>query len=202
MVDRSDDAETDLRVGRLRQEVAACRICAAFLPLGPRPIVQFGRTSRILIIGQAPGAKVHQSGIPWADDSGDRLREWMAVDKSTFYDPAMVALMPMGFCYPGKGKSGDLPPRPECLPKWHATILSEMPSVALTLIVGMYAQVHYLPTLGRTLTERVRNYAVAEGHKIPLPHPAWRSVIWQRRNPWFEAELLPVLRERVSRALA
>src|SRR5438874_5417249 len=128
----------DCRVQALRARVASCRICAAFLPLGPRPLTQFDRRSRILIIGQAPGERAHRSGVPWADDSGDRLRAWMGVDTAAFYDPAKVALMPMGFCYPGKAKSGDLPPRPECAPQWHLKIQTEMPSVALTLIVGMY----------------------------------------------------------------
>jgi uracil-DNA glycosylase len=187
----------------LRAEIAACRVCAAHLAAGPRPIVQFSTTSRILIIGQAPGAKVHASGTPWQDDSGDRLRAWTGLDAVDFYDPAKVALMPMGFCYPGKGSGGDLPPRPECAPLWHARILDQLPEDRLTLVVGAYAQAHYLPKHPAwTLTEAVRAFRDLAPAIIPLPHPAWRVTLWMKKNPWFEAELLPVLAAAVRARLA
>jgi uracil-DNA glycosylase len=185
----------------LLDEVRACTVCAPFLPMGPRPIVQFSATSRILIIGQAPGTRVHLSGIPWNDDSGNRLRDWTGISKDDFYDPARVALVPMGFCYPGKGVSGDLPPRPECAPLWHDRILALLPKDRLTLLVGLYAQAYYLPRKGETLTERVRDFAAFGPSVIPLPHPSWRSVGWQKRNPWFESDLLPALRESVRARL-
>ena len=186
----------------LYDEVVACTICAPYLPLGPRPIVQFSPTSCILIIGQAPGAKVHASGIPWNDDSGDRLRDWTGIAKADFYDPAKVALMPMGFCYPGKGASGDLPPRPECAPRWHDRILALLPEDRLTLLVGLYAQAHYLPQAARmSLTDRVRAFASFGPAVIPMPHPSWRSIGWQRRNPWFDSDLLPILRAAVRARL-
>lgn len=187
----------------LRASVAACMHCAAVLPHGPRPVARFGRTARVLIIGQAPGIRVHESGIPWNDASGMRLREWTGLDDATFYDPDRIALMPMGFCYPGKGKSGDLPPRPECAPLWHDRILALIPDVRLTLLVGSYAQSRYLPG-GRdtSLTDRVRRWASYGGRIIPLPHPSWRSTGWMARNPWFESELLPVLQSAVRATLA
>jgi uracil-DNA glycosylase len=186
----------------LYDDVVACTFCMPNLPLGPRPIVQFSPTSRILIIGQAPGTKVHASGIPWDDDSGNRLREWTGIAKTDFYDPAKVALMPMGFCYPGKGASGDLPPRPECAPRWHARILALLPEDRLTLLVGLYAQARYLPQAARTsLTDRVRDFAGFGPTVIPLPHPSWRSIGWQRRNPWFDSDLLPILRAAVQSRL-
>jgi uracil-DNA glycosylase len=185
----------------LLADVRACTVCAPFLPAGPRPIVQFSRSSRILIIGQAPGIKVHLSGVPWEDDSGNRLRDWTGLSRADFYDPAKVALVPMGFCYPGKGASGDLPPRPECAPLWHERILALLPRDRLTLLVGLYAQAWYLPGKGATLTERVRGFAAFGPSVIPLPHPSWRSVGWQRRNPWFESDLLPALRASVRSRL-
>jgi uracil-DNA glycosylase len=164
--------------------------------------VQFSATARVLIIGQAPGSKVHASGVPWDDDSGERLRDWTGLSRRDFYDPAEVALMPMGFCYPGKGSNADLPPRPECAPKWHERILAHLPWDRLTLLVGLYAQEHYLPeTATLTLTERVRDFESYGSAVMPLPHPSWRSVGWQKRNPWFEADLLPILRQRVQARL-
>ena len=184
--------------GELHQEISACRICEAHLPHGPRPVVQFSSASRILIIGQAPGSKVHASGIPWDDDSGDRLRHWLGLGKSDFYDATKVALVPMGFCYPGKASGGDKPPRKECAPQWHKRLLDVLPEDRLTLLVGTYAQAHYLPeTKKLSLTERVRQWREFLP-SIPLPHPAWRSTIWMKKNPWFEAEVLPELRKRVS----
>jgi uracil-DNA glycosylase len=185
----------------LLDEVHACTLCAAFLPAGPRPVVQFSTSARILIIGQAPGIKVHRSGIPWDDDSGKRLREWTGLSAEHFYDPAKVALMPMGFCYPGKGVSGDLPPRPECAPLWHDRILALLPADRLTLLVGHYAQTRYLPGKARTMTERVRGFATFGPAVIPLPHPSWRSIGWQKHNPWFESDLLPALRAAVRARL-
>ncbi len=187
------------RANALIEEVRACTVCAKSLAAGPRPIVQFGPASRVVIIGQAPGSKVHQSGVPWRDDSGDRLRGWTGLSADEFYDPAKVALMPMGFCYPGKGKSGDLPPRPECAPLWHERILATLKDCRLTLLVGTYAQAHYLETTN--LTDAVKAFNSHGPAVFPLPHPSWRSAIWMKRNPWFEADVLPALRKAVRRAL-
>lgn len=192
-----------MRPDALHSEIKSCTLCAEHLPLGPRPVVQFSARSRILIIGQAPGTKVHASGIPWDDDSGDRLRDWLGLAKPAFYDPDMVALVPMGFCYPGKSKGGDAAPRPECAPQWHNRVLAQLPKNCLTLLVGGYAQSHYLPqTRINSLTERVHKgeqTSEAIGPVIPLPHPSWRVRMWMARNPWYEAEILPALRQRVSR---
>ena len=186
----------------LHDEIKACTLCAEHLPLGPRPIVQFSSNSRILIIGQAPGTKVHASGIPWDDDSGDRLRDWLGLDKSDFYDAAKVAIMPMGLCYPGKAKGGDAPPRKECAPQWHDQVLAHLPRTRLTLLVGSYAQSQYLPhTRKLSLTERVRQgeqESDALGPVIPLPHPSWRVRMWIGRNPWFETDIVPRLQTRVA----
>lgn len=190
------------RAQALHKDIAACTICAEQLPLGPRPVVQFSPKSRILIIGQAPGTKVHNSGVPWDDDSGDRLRGWLGLDKPAFYDPDNVALMPMGFCYPGKASGGDAPPRKECAPQWHHAILDLLPPDRLTLLVGAYAQAHYLPATKRlSMTERVRRFADFAPF-VPLPHPAWRSRLWMAKNPWFESDVLPELQSAVRTALA
>lgn len=185
-------------IENLRQRIAACTLCAAHLPLGPRPIARFSATSRILIIGQAPGTKVHASGVPWDDDSGDRLRGWLGIDKATFYDAAKVAQMPMGFCYPGKASGGDMPPRRECAPQWHDAVLGVLPEDRLTLLVGIHAQGRYLPHLKRlSLAERVSRF----GEDLPfvaLPHPAWRARLFMAKHPWFEAEVLPPLRAMVQ----
>ncbi|QHS08707.1 uracil-DNA glycosylase family protein [Sinimarinibacterium sp. NLF-5-8] len=187
----------------LHQQIRACTVCAAALPLGPRPVVQFSSTSRLVIISQAPGTRVHQTGIPWHDDSGARLRQWLGMDDATFYDPARVCLMPMGFCYPGKGRSGDLPPRRECAPRWHQQILDLLPPNHLTLLVGNYAQKTYLPQRARaSLTENVRDAEQFLPDFFPLPHPSWRSTIWIRRNPWFEEKTLPALRRQVQQCLS
>ena len=183
----------------LHREIAACTLCSEHLPLGPRPVIQFSATSRLLIIGQAPGTRVHASGVPWDDDSGERLRGWLGLDADTFYDPAKVALMPMGFCYPGKRQGGDAPPRPECAPRWHARVLATLPADRLTLLVGAYAQAHYLPHSRRwSMTERVRR-ADELAPFVPLPHPAWRARLWMAKHPWFETETLPKLRDQVAR---
>jgi uracil-DNA glycosylase len=182
----------------LKARIADCSLCAAHLPLGPRPIVQFSPTSRLLIIGQAPGTKVHASGVPWDDDSGDRLREWLGLSKTTFYDEAKVALMPMGFCYPGKAQGGDAPPRPECAPQWHGPVQAILPANRLTLLVGAYAQAAYAAETKRlSMTERVRRFDPA-ATIIALPHPAWRSRLWMQQQPWFAAEVLPELRAMVA----
>jgi uracil-DNA glycosylase len=182
----------------LQAEIAACRICAEHLPHGVRPVASFSSTARLLIIGQAPGSKVHESGIPWDDASGDRLREWTGLTKAQIYDPARVALVPMGFCYPGKASGGDKPPRPECAPQWHGRIIDLLPEDRLTLLIGSYAQAHYLSEARKlSMTERVRNFREFLPHFFPLPHPAWRSTIWMRKNPWFEAEVIPQLRKHV-----
>ena len=187
----------------LQRDIAACTHCAEHLPAGPRPVVRFSSSARILIIGQAPGSKVHASGVPWDDNSGERLREWTGIARADFYDAAKVALMPMGFCYPGKGKSGDLPPRPECAPLWHEAILKFLPKQRLTLLVGSYAQAYYLSEYGKlSLTEKVEAFETFLPTHFPLPHPSWRSTIWLKQNPWFERDALPALRAKVSEALA
>jgi uracil-DNA glycosylase len=186
----------------LLQSVQACQICAGNLPHGARPVVQFSSASRLLIIGQAPGSKVHASGVPWDDASGARLLEWTGLTRDELYDRQKVAIVPMGFCYPGKGKSGDLPPRKECAPAWHEKILNLLPERRLTLLVGAYAQNFYLPGAGKaTMTERVRNFNEFGPAIMPLPHPAWRSTLWMRKNPWFEEDVLPVLRASVAAAI-
>jgi uracil-DNA glycosylase len=183
----------------LLSEIRACTLCQAFLPLGPNPILSAHANSRIAIIGQAPGIKVHESGIAWNDKSGDRLRDWLGVSKESFYNPAAFAIVPMGFCYPGKGKSGDLPPRPECAPAWHEELFAQMKNIQLTLLVGSYAQGYYLKeTQKRTLTETVQNFREYLPEILVLPHPSPRNNIWLRKNPWFEEELLPELREQVG----
>ena len=191
-------------LARLYDDIAACRVCAAHLPAGPRPVVQLGATARLLIIGQAPGSKVHASGIPWEDASGARLRTWLGIDAETFYDANQVAMMPMGFCYPGAvSGAGDLPPRPECAPLWHGRVRDALPDIRLTLLIGQYAQQRYLASARRpTLTETVRAADEFLPRYMPLPHPSWRSTGWMRRNPWFESEILPRLRAVVADALS
>ena len=176
-----------------------CTLCAGQLPHEPRPVFVVHPRARILIIGQAPGRKVHESGIPWADASGKRLRAWMDVDENTFYDPERFAILPMGFCFPGSGKAGDLPPRPECAPKWHEPLLELMPDIQLTLLFGQYALQRYLgDRRKKNLTETVRHWRDYEGVFLPLPHPSPRNQIWERKNPWFGEEVIPYLREKVA----
>jgi uracil-DNA glycosylase len=188
-------------LAELAAEVRACRQCAAVLPLGPRPVIRVSATATILIAGQAPGTKVHETGIPWNDPSGERLRRWLDMDRDTFYDESRIAILPMGFCYPGRlPNGGDAPPRPECAPLWRARLLAAMPSIRLTLLVGSYAQVH---ALGRgPMTERVRDFRTFLPDQFPLPHPSWRTTAWERKNPWFEVEALPALRAAVGAALS
>ena len=181
--------------------VRACQLCAAHLPLGPRPVLQAATGARILIAGQAPGRKVHASGIPFDDASGERLRAWMGISRTPFYDPHQVAILPMGFCYPGMGRSGDLPPRPECAPAWRQPLLDHLPAVQLTLVMGHYALAWHLPQQRGTLTETVRQWRNHGPELLALPHPSPRNNGWLRNNPWFEEELLPELRARVALAL-
>ena len=192
-------AELAELLGRVR----ACRHCEAHLPLGPRPVLRAGATARLMIVGQAPGTRVHESGVPWDDRSGDRLRDWLGLDKASFYDEARIAIVPMGFCYPGRNpRGGDEPPRPECAPLWHPPLLAALPGVELTLLVGLYAQARYLgPRRKATLTETVRAWRDYAPAYLPLPHPSWRNTAWLKKNPWFEVELLPELRGRVQALL-
>jgi uracil-DNA glycosylase len=182
----------------LLREVRACTACAEHLPLGPNPVLRAGPTARILIVGQAPGTRVHHTGIPWNDPSGDRLRDWLQFDRALFYNSARVAIIPMGFCYPGKGASGDLPPRPECAPLWHPRLLAELPDLQLKLLVGKYAQDYYLGTRRQSLAVTVRHFEQYLPEFFPLPHPSPRNIRWFRNHPWFEAEILPALQARIS----
>jgi len=193
---------TQQRLDRLLKEIKACRACEAELPLGPNPVLRAGAAAKLLVVGQAPGTRVHNTGIPWNDPSGDRLRQWLQLDRERFYDTGRIAIVPMGFCYPGKGRSGDLPPRPECAPLWHARLLQCLPQLELTLLIGRYAQAYYLPRTGKTLAETVRRWRDAPEGLFPLPHPSPRNQLWLKRNPWFEAEVVPELRARVARILA
>ena len=185
----------------LLQDVRACAVCAAHLPLGPRPIVQMHASARILIVGQATGRKVHDTGIPFNDASGNRLRTWLGMSADVFYDPSLVALLPMGFCFPGTGKSGDLPPRPECAPTWRAALLAHLHQVELTLVIGQYAQAYHLPDAPGSLTDTVLAWRAHWPWVVPLPHPSPRNNLWLKRNPWFEVAVLPALRERVQAVL-
>ena len=182
---------------RLLSEVRACRLCEPELPLGANPVLRASRTARVLIVGQAPGTRVHATGIPWNDPSGDRLRNWLQLDREQFYDESRIAIVPMGFCYPGKGKSGDLPPRPECARQWHARLLAGMPDIRLTLLIGKYAQNHYLGSKRESLAHTVRHWQDHAPERFPLPHPSPRNLRWFRNHPWFEAEVIPALRERL-----
>jgi uracil-DNA glycosylase len=191
-----------MSISRLQKEISNCTICEKFLPLGPRPVVSFTKKSKILIIGQAPGTKVHASGIPWDDASGKRLREWMSISADVFYDATQVAIVPMGFCYPGRGASGDLPPRPECAPQWHSKILEQLPQLELTLLIGQYAQKYYLGrSRQKNLTKTVKAFSDYLPSHFPLVHPSPRNQIWIRKNPWFEKEVIPELQRRVAKIL-
>ncbi len=183
----------------LLAEVRSCRACEAYLPLGPRPVLQAAASARLLIVGQAPGVRVHTSGVPWDDPSGDRLRDWTGLDKAPFYDASEVAIIPMGFCYPGRGQGGDLPPRRECADLWLDQLLARLPRIELTLLVGLHAQRHFLGRRRkRSLTETVRTWREFAPEYFPLPHPSARNTFWFQRNPWFEQDLLPALKQRVA----
>jgi len=184
-------------------QARACSHCAAHLPLGPRPVIRASATARLLIVGQAPGRRVHETGVPWNDPSGDRLREWLQLDREHFYDEQRIAIIPAGLCYPGSGRGGDLPPRPECAPRWHPRVVPLLTELRIVLLVGSYAQAYYLGA-GRhkTLTETVRAWRKYLPHYLPLPHPSPRNQLWLKRNPWFAEDVLPFLREVVQDAMA
>ena len=184
----------------LLPEILDCQICAAHLPLGPRPVLQVHTEASILIAGQAPGRRVHASGVPFQDPSGVRLRDWMGVGEAVFYS-RRIAILPMGFCFPGSGLSGDKPPRPECAPAWRESVLEQLGAVRLTLVLGRYAQAYHLPEASRSVTETVASWREHWPEKLPLPHPSPRNKAWFKKNRWFEQEVLPVLRERVKQVL-
>ncbi len=184
---------------RLLRDVRACRVCEKHLPLGPKPVLRAHQDARILIVGQAPGTRVHATGIPWNDPSGDRLRQWLDVDRETFYDERRIAIIPMGFCYPGRGRSGDLPPRPECASLWHGPLLDQIRGLKLKLLVGQYAQAYYLGRRRKaTLAATVQACREYLPEHLPLPHPSPRNILWLKRNPWFEGEVVPMLRDLVA----
>ena len=187
----------------LLKEIRQCRTCEPHLSHGANPVIQAHPNARLLIIGQAPGIKVHESSIPWNDASGERLREWLGIDSDTFYDEQKVAIVPMGFCYPGKGKSGDLPPRKECAELWHNKVLKSLPNIQMTLLIGQYAQNHYLTNKTTSaLTETVRNWQRWAPEFLPLPHPSPRNNIWLKKNPWFESDVIPYIQKHISEHLA
>jgi uracil-DNA glycosylase len=192
-----------MSLDRLLREVRACQVCAPHLPHGPRPVVRGAATARLLIVGQAPGRKVHETGIPWNDPSGLRLRQWMKVEPDVFYDEAKVAIIPMGLCYPGTAPNGgDYPPRPECAALWHERLIERLPNLELTLLVGQYAQRYYLRKNAKTsMTETVRSFADYGPKFFPLPHPSWRTTMWIREHDWFEHDVLPKLQNAVRKAL-
>ena len=193
-------AEQD-RLGQLLADVRSCSLCSEQLENGVRPVLQAGVKATILIAGQAPGSRVHATGVPFDDPSGNRLREWMGVDKTVFYDPDKIAILPMAFCYPGKGKSGDLPPMPICATTWRKQLLATLPNLQLTLAIGQYAQAWHLASLEKNLTETVRNWQRYGPSTLPLPHPSPRNNIWLSKNAWFSDEVIPALRLRVKSAL-
>ncbi|HXQ50367.1 MAG TPA: uracil-DNA glycosylase family protein [Stellaceae bacterium] len=185
-------------LARVIVEARACTLCAAHLPLGPRPVLRGRASARLLIVSQAPGTRVHETGLSFNDRSGDRLRQWLGIDRDTFYDESRVAIMPMGLCYPGRlPQGGDQPPRPECAPRWHARVLERLPRVELTLLVGSYAIDYYLARR-QSMTDTVAEWRAFLPAHLPLPHPSWRTTAWEKKNAWFETELLPELRRRVA----
>ncbi len=189
------------KLDTLLQEVRACQVCIKDLPLGANPVLRAKRSARILIIGQAPGIKVHESGIPWNDASGKRLREWMNLSSEDFYDASKIAIIPMGFCYPGKGKSGDLPPRKECAELWHAKLFKLLPNIEITLLIGQYAQNYYLENIGSTLADTVKHWEKYLPTYFPLPHPSPRNIRWFKMNSWFKEKTVPQLRKQIHTIL-
>lgn len=196
----SIDAASSL--ASLLTEVRSCRFCVEHLPLGPRPILQFDRRARILVAAQAPGRKVHETGLPFNDPSGDRLRSWLGLTRDAFYDPKLLAILPMGFCYPGKGKSGDLPPRPECAPRWRGSLLSGLINIRITLVIGQYALAYHLPEERAGVTGAVLAWRKYWPRVIPLPHPSPTNNRWFSSNKWFEREVVPCLRVRIQEIIA
>jgi len=187
---------------QLIDQVSKCVICEPHLPLGARPVIQFNPNARILIAGQAPGVKVHETGVPFNDASGNRLREWLGLTRDEFYDANNIAILPMGFCYPGRGKSGDLPPRKECAPAWREQLLAALPNIELTIVLGKYAQAYHLPeTKKMPLTELVKSWREYWPNYLVLPHPSPRNNIWLKKNPWFEQDVLPELGKRIATIL-
>jgi len=194
---------TDKALKLIAKDVQRCCLCEEHLPHGPRPVFQISRSAKIMIAGQAPGIRVHRSGVPFDDPSGDRLRQWMGIDKDTFYNANKIAILPMGFCYPGTGKSGDLPPRPECADTWRDQLLASMPNIELTLVIGVYAQKWHLGSkLKKNLTETVRNWETYWPENLPLPHPSPRNNIWLSKNAWFEADVIPSLQKKIAELVA
>jgi len=190
------------KFNRLVKEVLQCTLCVEHLALGARPVLQVSQKAKILIAGQAPGIRVHNSGVPFDDASGKRLRNWLGVTKETFYNSNQIAILPMGFCYPGTGSSGDLPPRPECAHKWRSQLLNAMPQIELSLVLGMYAKKWHMPELkNQTLTQTVRDWELYWPHLLPLPHPSPRNNSWLKKNPWFEQDLIPNLQNKIQSLL-
>ncbi len=186
----------------LLKKVRACRVCEAHLPFGPRPVLRASVTAQLLIVGQAPGRRVHETGVPWNDPSGERLRDWLQLDRQRFYDQRHIAIIPAAFCYPGTGAGGDLPPRPECAPLWHPQLLAYLPKLRLALLIGSYAQAYYLGDQCKsTLTDTVRAWREYLPYCIPLPHPSPRNQMWLKRNPWFAGEVIPFLRRTIHQVL-
>ncbi len=191
-----------MRMAALLQQVRACTACADELPLGPKPIVRAAETAHIMIVGQAPGRRVHETGIPWNDPSGDRLRSWLELDRTAFYDESRIAIIPTAFCYPGTGKNGDLPPPPRCAPLWHPRLREALPELKLTLLIGGYAQAYYLAEKRKaTLSQTVQSWQEYLPQFIPLPHPSPRNLAWFKKNGWYESEVLPQVRRMVHKAL-
>lgn len=187
---------------QLLEEIRKCTYCQQYLPLKPNPLLTASSNASIMVVGQAPGIRAHETGKPWNDASGKRLREWLGISDNTFYDPEQVALVPVGLCYPGKGKSGDLPPRPECASLWHEKLIKAMKNVALTVLVGKYAQQFYLrDKMKRNLTETVLSFRDYAPLYFPIVHPSPNARFWLKKNPWFVEEIVPVLQQEVKVAL-